>query len=129
FSKEALGKGTGLPPVRAKYALEAILCAIGNAAGQGRTLLVDWSVGVLAARGGVMKFTFVQARDSHLSEMCGADSLEVVHKHTPKGSGAPQASAGRGRGGGGGRGERGGIHAFGKCYIPYTSRGNKEVRC
>lgn len=64
FSKETLGKGAGLPPARATYALEGILCAAGKEAGRGRTLLVDCGVGVLAARGGVMKFTFVQVQYS-----------------------------------------------------------------
>lgn len=60
FSREALGKGAGIPPDRAYYALETILCAVGREAGVGGTLLVDCGVGVLAARGGVVKFTFVQ---------------------------------------------------------------------
>lgn len=62
FSREALGKGAGLPPARAAYALETILCAVGREAGMGGTLLVDCGVGVLAARGRVLKFTFVQVR-------------------------------------------------------------------
>lgn len=49
-----------MPPDRAFYALEAILCAVGREAGIGGTLLVDCGVGVLAARGRVVKFTFVQ---------------------------------------------------------------------
>lgn len=60
FSREALGKGAGLPPARAFYALEVLLCNVGKEAGLGTTLLVDCGVGVLAARGRVMKFTFVQ---------------------------------------------------------------------
>lgn len=60
FSREALGKGAEIPSSRAFYALEAMLCTIGKEAGMGRTLLVDCGVGVLAARGRVMKFTFVQ---------------------------------------------------------------------
>lgn len=60
FSRETLAKGTGMPPARAAYALESILCTIGKEAMMGRTLLVDCGVGVLAARGRVMKFTFVQ---------------------------------------------------------------------
>lgn len=62
FSREALGKGAGLPPARAFYALEVLLCDVGKEAGLGTTLLVDCGVGVLAARGRVMKFTFVQVR-------------------------------------------------------------------
>lgn len=62
FSKETLGKEAGLPPARATFALEGILCAAGKEAGRGRTLLVDCGVGVLAARGRVMKFTFVQVQ-------------------------------------------------------------------
>lgn len=60
FSREELGKGTGLPPERAYYALETILCAVGREAATGGTLLVDCGVGVLTARGRVVKFTFVQ---------------------------------------------------------------------
>lgn len=60
FSREALGKASGLPPARAFYALEVMLCAVGKEAGLGTTLLVDCGVGVLAARGRVVKFTFVQ---------------------------------------------------------------------
>ncbi|CBJ27106.1 similar to Dynein heavy chain 3, axonemal (Axonemal beta dynein heavy chain 3) (Ciliary dynein heavy chain 3) [Ectocarpus siliculosus] len=60
FSREALGKGAGLPSARASYALEGLLCAVGKEAGLGATLLVDCGVGVLAARGRVTKFTFVQ---------------------------------------------------------------------
>ena len=59
FSREELGKGAGLPPERAYYALDTILCAVGREAATGGTLLVDCGVGVLAARGRV-KFTFVQ---------------------------------------------------------------------
>lgn len=62
FSREALGKAAGLPPARAFYALEVILCAVGKEAGLGATLLVDCGVGVLAARGRVVKFTFVQVQ-------------------------------------------------------------------
>lgn len=60
FSREALGKASGLPPARAFYALEVMLCSVGKEAGLGTTLLVDCGVGVLAARGRVLKFTFVQ---------------------------------------------------------------------
>lgn len=60
LSGDALAKGSGLPPARAVYALEALLCAVGRQAGTGATLLVDFGVGVLAARNRVMKFTFVQ---------------------------------------------------------------------
>lgn len=60
FSREALGQASGLPPARAFYALEVMLCAVGKEAGLGTTLLVDCGVGVLAARGRVVKFTFVQ---------------------------------------------------------------------
>ena len=62
FSRDALGKASGLPPARAFYALEVLLCAVGKEAGLGTTLLVDCGVGVLAARGRVVKFTFVQVR-------------------------------------------------------------------
>lgn len=57
--------------------------------------------------------------------MCpqGADSLEVVHRHTPPVENAPPTTSSQAVGAG-----RRGIHAFGKCYIPYTSRGNKEVQ-
>ncbi|CAM9159174.1 unnamed protein product, partial [Ectocarpus sp. 8 AP-2014] len=124
FSREALGKGAGLPPARASYALEGLLCAVGKEAGLGATLLVDCGVGVLAARGRVTKFTFVQ----------GADSLEVVHRepkpghtlqNTQPGGNVPGGASGTGTSNS--NRNRGGIHAFGKCYIPYTSRGNKEL--
>lgn len=51
----------------------------------------------------------------------GADSLEVVHRQvTPdrRPSGGTNDA----------QKKRGGIHTFGKCYIPYTSRENKEVQ-
>ncbi|CAM9601528.1 unnamed protein product, partial [Ectocarpus fasciculatus] len=124
FSRDALGKGAGLPPARASYALEGLLCAVGKEAGLGATLLVDCGVGVLAARGRVTKFTFVQ----------GADSLEVVYRepkpghtlqNTQPGGNAPGGPSSTGTNNS--NRNRGGIHAFGKCYIPYTSRGNKEL--
>ncbi|CAB1120679.1 unnamed protein product [Ectocarpus sp. CCAP 1310/34] len=68
FSREALGKGAGLPPARASYALEGLLCAVGKEAGLGKTLLVDCGVGVLAARGRVTKFTFVQLAQARARE-------------------------------------------------------------
>lgn len=52
----------------------------------------------------------------------GADSLAVVHGGLPPEGNIP-SKTGRRRDGA----KRGGIHAFGKCYIPYTSQGNKEV--
>lgn len=63
FTREALAKSAGLPPNRAAYALEALLCTVGKEAGMGQTLLVDCGVGVLAARGRVVKFSFVQVLD------------------------------------------------------------------
>eukprot|EP00903_Cladosiphon_okamuranus_P012758 g11926.t1 len=115
FSREALGKASGLPPARAFYALEVMLCAVGKEAGLGSTLLVDCGVGVLAARGRVVKFTFVQ----------GTDSLEVVHREPPQGHSLPQAPGGNSPPASAAK--RGGIHAFGHCYIPYTSQANKEL--
>lgn len=53
----------------------------------------------------------------------GADSLEVVHGGLP-----PEGNASNKAGGGRNGAKRGGIHAFGKCYIPYTSQGNREVK-
>ena len=70
FSREALGKGSGVPPDRAFYALDTILCAVGREAGSGGTLLVDCGVGVFAARGRVVKFTFVQVwKASHIGHI------------------------------------------------------------
>lgn len=57
----------------------------------------------------------------HYVRAQGADSLEVVHRPTPPGQTPPFRVGHRATA------ERGGIHAFGKCYIPFTSRGNKEV--
>ena len=53
----------------------------------------------------------------------GADSLEVVHGGLPPDKNASIKADGAGVV----AKKRGGIHAFGKSYIPYTSRGNKEV--
>lgn len=74
FSREALGKGAGLPPARASYALEGLLCAVGKEAGLGATLLIDCGVGVLAARGRVTKFTFVQVLFSPAHPEAGRES-------------------------------------------------------
>lgn len=52
----------------------------------------------------------------------GADSLEVVHRPAPPGHDNPNPSGNNKT-----AAARGGIHSFGKCYIPYTSQGNKEV--
>ena len=52
----------------------------------------------------------------------GPDSLEVVHGGLPPESRASNKTGWRDGA------KRGGIHAFGKCYIPYTSQGNKEVK-
>lgn len=58
---------------------------------------------------------------AHLQK--GADSLEVVHGGLP-----PEGNISNKAGGGRNGAKRGGLHAFGKCYIPYTSQGNKEVK-
>lgn len=63
LSIEALGKGAGIPSSRAAYALEVMLCTVGKEAGKGKALLVDCGVGVLATRGRVVKFTFVQVEN------------------------------------------------------------------
>eukprot|EP00752_Nemacystus_decipiens_P012854 g11381.t1 len=117
FSREALGKAAGLPPARAFYALEVMLCAVGKEAGLGTTLLVDCGVGVLAARGRVVKFTFVQ----------GTDSLEVVHREPTPGHNPSHTAAAGNVSSSSSPAKRGGIHAFGQSYIPYTSRANKEL--
>ncbi|CAN0099437.1 unnamed protein product, partial [Discosporangium mesarthrocarpum] len=139
FSQEILGKMSSLPPARASFALDSILCVLGKMAGEGKALLVDCRVGVLAARSRAVKFTFVQ----------GADSLEIVHRSKTttlrttilgqpehgysqwrgvvRTRGRGNTTAGnQGNGHGGPKGCKA-IHAFGKCYIPYTSRGNKEL--
>jgi len=59
----------------------------------------------------------------------GADSLEVVHREPPPGHDLPTHAPGvKSTASSSANSNRGGIHAFGRCYIPYTSRGNKEVR-
>lgn len=44
--------------------------------------------------------------------------------HAPGGGGRPSTCSNKDNSS---SGSRGGIHAFGKCYIPYTAHGNKEV--
>ena len=56
----------------------------------------------------------------------GTDSLEVVHREPTPGHGLPHPAA-AGNASLSSPAKRGGIHAFGQCYIPYTSRANKEV--
>lgn len=84
FSREALGKASGLPPARALYALEVMLCALGKEAGVGTTLLVDCGVGVLAARGRVVKFTFVQVC-CHVETSRRFQALTALTLHSPQG--------------------------------------------
>jgi len=100
FSREVLGKGAGLPPARAFYALEVLLCAVGKEAGMGTTLLVDYGVGVLAARGRVMKFTFVQVHPlTHLSVTYAFNLLVTRRESHLSTAHAPRVKGSR-RGGG-----------------------------